>query len=150
MSIVLPALAIAFSAFCVWLAVRIVNLRQKPGLAFRIIATSVVLALAYVGSYSAIIRPVKLYGMGHIITLRSAHWGPFANRIGSGGHERFWLDFFSPIWELDRWLRPNVWPDPQPLLPPSHHQSMPPAGGGFSGSIGNWTSTVNESDEARK
>jgi len=29
MSIVLPALAVAFAAFCVWLAVRIVNRRER-------------------------------------------------------------------------------------------------------------------------
>jgi hypothetical protein len=29
MSIVLPAIAVAFAAFCVWLAVRIVNRREK-------------------------------------------------------------------------------------------------------------------------
>jgi ABC-type branched-subunit amino acid transport system permease subunit len=31
---ILPALAAAFAAFCVWLTVRISNRREKPGLGF--------------------------------------------------------------------------------------------------------------------
>jgi len=46
MSIILPALAVAFAAFCVWLAVRIVNRRSRPGRHFFIIAP-LVLLLAY-------------------------------------------------------------------------------------------------------
>jgi hypothetical protein len=47
MSILLPALAVAFAAFCVWLAVRIVNRRTPPKLKPLMITAVVVAVVAY-------------------------------------------------------------------------------------------------------
>jgi len=49
MTILLPALAIAFAAFCVWLAMRIVNRRERW--AKRTLAVTVGLAVLYVASF---------------------------------------------------------------------------------------------------
>jgi len=49
MSIVLPTLAVAFAAFCIWLAVRIVNRRERW--AKRTLAVMIVLPAMYVLSF---------------------------------------------------------------------------------------------------
>lgn len=38
MTILLPSLATAFAAFCIWLTVRTFNHRKKPGVAFCVTA----------------------------------------------------------------------------------------------------------------
>lgn len=47
MTVLLPSLATAFAAFCVWLTVRIFNHRKKPGVAFWGTAVLVVLLVGY-------------------------------------------------------------------------------------------------------
>ena len=49
MTILLPALVVAFAAFCVWLTVRIVNRRERW--AKRILAATLLLPVLYVGSF---------------------------------------------------------------------------------------------------
>jgi len=61
MTILLPALTIAFAAFCVWLTVRIVNRRKKPGKAFW--ATATILA-ALIGYPLSFVPAVHLYARG--------------------------------------------------------------------------------------
>jgi hypothetical protein len=47
----LPTLAVAFTAFCVWLAVRIVNRRKKSGWRFWVMAVLVLVFVAHPLSY---------------------------------------------------------------------------------------------------
>jgi len=52
MSVVLPALAVAFAAFCIWLTVRIINRREC--LAKRTLATAVGLPVLYIASFGPV------------------------------------------------------------------------------------------------
>jgi hypothetical protein len=57
MTIILPALAVAFAAFCVWLGVRIVNRREKW--AKWTLALTVALPVLYVGSFGPACRLIE-------------------------------------------------------------------------------------------
>jgi hypothetical protein len=61
MALALMIVGVAFAAFCVWLAVRIINRRNKPGKAFWV---NVVLVLALVGYPLSFAPAVHLYVHG--------------------------------------------------------------------------------------
>jgi len=110
MSIVLPALAVAFAAFCIWLALRIVNRRERW--AKWTLAVVVGLPIeAYVGSYYAAVRPEAI-GFGVVVPVyvwtsleeRSCTYNP--------GQRPRWKrqceEIFEPLTRIDPRLRPSV------------------------------------------
>src|SRR5436190_4068120 len=106
MTILLPALGVTFAAFCVWLAVRIVNRRE--GWAERTaltLAAALIVVGAYTAAYAYMVRPSfpeslmhlsGIIGPGHIeyepcYRGFEPDTGIFANRDQS-----FWKKVFVP------------------------------------------------------
>ncbi|HEY3967384.1 MAG TPA: hypothetical protein VGM05_22680 [Planctomycetaceae bacterium] len=88
MIILLPTLAAAFTAFCVWLAVRIVNRRERwtKRLAWGLIAMSAIYALSS--------GPTRTFSMRHhLVPIR----GPFVmpNGVVFGPHQPGELQIFE-------------------------------------------------------
>ncbi len=89
MTFLLPALAVAFAAFCVWLTVRLVNRGWRPGRRFWI-AAPLVAMLAY---------PLSLFPLSWLET-RNVFWDiPFAgSAIATYRVPAYWLADNGPEW----------------------------------------------------
>jgi hypothetical protein len=71
MTLLLPALAVAFAGFCIWLAVRIVNRRERwaKRLAWGLIAMSAIYALSS--------GPTRTFAVRHYrVPCESVHQAP--------------------------------------------------------------------------
>jgi hypothetical protein len=115
MNVLFPALAVAFSAFCVWLAVRIVNRRERwakwTGVGLIVVLTPL---CAYVSAYEYMVFPGGVIIKGPRGIPRDVAMPPVyrANLpvIGDVFRDReARQQFFSPIHCLDRQLRPDKW-----------------------------------------
>jgi len=110
MSFVLPPLAVGFAAFCVWLAVRIVN-RQERWAKWMLAAAPMLVVFLYPIAYLLLMDPLWTI--------------PY---FGAGQWERYpvypswFLDqedaetCFRFAHEIDRRLRPDFWSERRPYL----------------------------------
>jgi len=103
MTILLSILAIAFAAFCVWLAVRIVNRRERWA-KWTAAAAIVTLPVAYILGFGVASRAtaVPLGGAVNRIPLMEIYWP-----IGALAANRDSKAAFAISWYLRIWTRPG-------------------------------------------
>jgi hypothetical protein len=100
-TILLPALAVAFAAFCVWLMVRIINRRERWAKWALAAVVGLGLPLMYFGAYAEMLFAVRYRVRGRTAT-GIIYQSPF-------GDQEFWRIFFWPANRLDRSVRPDFW-----------------------------------------
>jgi hypothetical protein len=134
MTILIPALAIAFAAVCIWLMVRIIN-RKERWAKWTLAVTALFLPVStYVFAYLSVVRAVvpdhwSGYGFSDrptIIPLMADYSGKVSEfDLKPPRNQATWERFFAPVHAIDREIRPRVWkmefmwPDSAVTLPPS-------------------------------
>lgn len=111
MAIVLPALAVSFPAFCVWLAVRIFNRRERWTKWTAIALAPVVL---YAGAYLAMTRPFLIScrrSFSVFAFVKPAYVWPHDGQLA--GHQIALKALFAPAFAVHRFVDPN-WPQMRP------------------------------------
>jgi hypothetical protein len=111
-TIILPALAVAFAAFCVWLAVRIFNRRERW--AKWTLATVVGLPVLYAAAFGVAIRiatfPVPMGGVPRGTpphACLTAFWpiGRLMELLGDSGIEKTKIMYrYMDLWMPDGWV----------------------------------------------
>lgn len=107
MSVALSIAGAAFTAFCIWLTVRIANRRERwakwtaVGLVVVLIPTC-----GYVTAYFCMVTPQKPGAAGG-----SGPWPKWPDYTGPIGDrdQDFWENVFAPVHWIDTRLRPDVW-----------------------------------------
>jgi hypothetical protein len=101
MTIVLPALATTFAAFCVWQMVRIINRRETWAKWTAVCAAAVGIPLLYFAVYAEMLVTFRI-GDGGIRYTTMIYRVPF-------GSQQAWESFFGLANHLDRMVRPEFW-----------------------------------------
>jgi ABC-type Fe3+ transport system permease subunit len=104
MTFLLPALAVAFAAFCVWLTVRIVNRWERWAKWTLVVMVLVAPPASYVGAYLALVQPVPT------VPDRTTELYCWPNGNLTHNHA-FWRRVFEPAHALDRKARTDIWRD---------------------------------------
>jgi hypothetical protein len=103
------ALCVAYVGFCVWLAIRIVNRRERW--AKRTAIAMAIVPLLYVLSSG----PAKTLAFhGHTTVTQTAPGGPMAAEMTLTISD-WWLQVYAPLWWVSEQCSVHSWTDPLDL-----------------------------------
>lgn len=100
---ILPILSVAFASFCVWLAVRIVNRRERWA---KWTAVALIVSASYPVAYLALLDRKLYWPVGaDPVTQQVTYETLPSYRVNEPSVERF----FAPVHRVDRVLRNDFW-----------------------------------------
>ncbi|MBI3860989.1 MAG: hypothetical protein HY290_03755 [Planctomycetia bacterium] len=125
MTLLLPTLAVAFAAFCVWLTVRIVN-RKERWAKWTLAGTLSLATLGvYFGAYLRIVVALPPPGLVPGLSPVPTHQIKMVPVYGEPLGQEFSEFLFAPANWLDRRMRPKMWMS-DPLAPASPSEDSNP------------------------
>jgi hypothetical protein len=111
MSILIPALAVAFAAFCVWLGVRVYNRRERWAKWTAVGLTSILIPLTvYAVAYVRLVDAVPIMAGFHVPPHEIVPDYTGGDLLGRGDRDqKYWEPVFAPANWIDRRIRHKMW-----------------------------------------
>jgi len=115
----IATVSIVFAAFCVWMAVRIINQRERWAKWTAAIAP-VAVATAYPIAYLLFMEPIWT-----IPSFAASSWERYPDYRINFARQETAQEFFGPVHRLDRAIRPKLWGEKRPWKGGKHPDEVP-------------------------